>query len=104
MWIWVLLFLLIFFFSIQTKTKRKRIFKCHSKSCSHNFNDDCNLPLVCIYDNVISGVCLYHSEEVHKRFKEIIPNLTNKDMKVLEDIKAIKDIEGFKNFMKKHGV
>ena len=103
MFILIAIIVLAILVSTSTK-KRKRLFACHSSSCLHNTGKDCKLPMVCIYDNVVNGICLYHSEEVHRRLQEVLPKLSKEEVKMLEDIKAVKDVEAFKDFMKKHGV
>jgi len=87
--------------------------KCYSISCAHNKNKSCNLKQMYVYDNMVNGLCLNHTQDMTKRFDKIIDeckkrgmflNLSESEQRVLADIKAIKDVEGFKDFLKKHGV
>lgn len=49
---------------------RAVIFKCASVSCKLNNKGECLKKKVVIYDNATIGICLYHTESMHKRILE----------------------------------
>jgi len=112
-----LLAFILGFLAVGLFNKYTYVFKCASTSCLHNKDNKCVLSRICIYDNFTKGICLYHTESMINRvsavFEEVLktcskdgiaPLLSDNEKRILEDIKAIKDINSFNEFMKKHGI
>lgn len=46
------------------------VVRCGSVSCSHNSGGRCTKTTISVYDNTVKGLCLDHTEKMHKRIIE----------------------------------
>ena len=112
----VLGILVLYFFLVATYNSKTTLRRCYSFSCLKNMRGKCMLKEIDIYDNGVIGICLWHTSDMNKRILEPYNKgrvlgkidgeleLIDRLVKGSEDIKAIKDPEEFKNWLKRHGI
>ena len=93
--------------------------KCFSFSCKHNRGGRCIRKNITIYDNTVTGLCLFHTENMTKRILEPMrkirviekgkgnPQMIGRIMKAQEDIKdaeLVKNPKAFTKWLRKQGI
>ena len=92
---------------------------CSSFSCAYNRRARCIRKEIAIYDNVVTGLCLYHTGKMAQRIIEPMgkvstiergkpnPQMIDKIMKAQEenkDSELLKNPKAFAKWMKKQGI
>ncbi len=110
---------ILFASSVSASQNKTSVVMCSSFSCAYNRRARCTRKEIAIYDNVVTGLCLFHSELMGKRIIEPMnkaktiergkpkPQMVNKIMKAqegIQDSELIKNPKAFANWMRKHGI
>ena len=115
--VFIFVMLVILVLSVPVIASYTRVSKCNSMSCNHNNKKGkCILREVVIYDNKVTGLCLWHTDNMKQRLldplitgiaigkKSSTLEVIDELAKGFEDRKAIKDPGVFEKWMKRHGM
>lgn len=106
-------------YSTSAGQNKATVVMCGSFSCAYNRRARCTRKEIAIYDNVVTGLCLFHSETMGKRIIEPMnkaktvergkpnPQMIDKIMKAQEenkDSELLKNPKAFAKWMKKQGI
>jgi len=87
--------------------------KCFSFGCRHNRGGRCNKKEITIYDNTVTGLCLYHTDSMKKRVINPVSKVLNehKHNAILvkmqdhtKDEELLKNPKAFSAWMKKRWI
>lgn len=80
----------------------RKMHRCFSSSCSHNSKGHCGLNKIFIYDNVVQGICLWHSNSIETRTYENLLHELPKFKENQDSILAIENPNLFVKWIKRH--
>lgn len=114
----LLVFGVVFVSVLLAGQNKTTVVMCGSFSCAYNRRARCTRKEIAVYDNVVTGLCLFHSELMSKRIIEPMnkaktvergrPNfqMIDKIMKAQEEVKdseLVKNPKAFARWMEKQG-
>ena len=112
----VFLFIIIMCMVIGANSSSGCGIKCFSFTCQHNRGGKCRRKNIVVYDNVIKGLCLNHTDNMNKRIIEPMKNagfheehcvtvkFSAKAQEEIKDEVLLKNPKYFSAWMKKHGM